>query len=198
MERNECHLLDSCLQTGIKKAFGKYYCFHQLQKELRAPVFSCFVRAFCALQQLADMSHIGIFPFSHIQQFFASCSKIYNIKKRIWRSGLCIIYKNKQIEMGWPCEQKGQIECQKNILNNKPEGKRLNGRPRNLWNCKQADLKKFKIFNWKTWSNDRDGRKRSIEEASSQGIKAKTEAWTEGRRTRGRSRKTCLDEEEKW
>ena len=39
----------------------------------------------------------------------------------------------------------------KSIFNTQPERNRLRGRPRDRWwNCVQADLKKCKIFYWKT------------------------------------------------
>ena len=38
----------------------------------------------------------------------------------------------------------------KSIFSNQPKGNRLRGRSRNRWrNCAQADLRKFKIFDWK-------------------------------------------------
>ena len=54
----------------------------------------------------------------------------------------------------------------KSIFNNQLEGNRLRVRHRNHWcNCVQADLNKCKLFDWKKRSTDRDGWKKSIEEA---------------------------------
>ena len=55
---------------------------------------------------------------------------------------------------------------QNRIFNSQGEGNRIRGSPRNSWlNCVQADMKKDKIFYWKKKLNDRDGWKRSTEEA---------------------------------